>query len=366
MAGRYLSPFEHAKAEERWGAYPLVQICHINLARGYRGGERQTELLIRELARREVVQRAVVRAGEPLADRLADVERLTLIKLDKPFTAGLRHVKGDILHAHESRAAQLAWCRGWLSKTPYVVTRRIGKRPGNSWLTRSVYRRAAACVGVAGSVARTVADYAHRDTDTIYSALSDLPVDPQRRDQLRQRWGDAFVVVNVAALVNSQKGQSHLIEVARQASIREPRLHFVLVGSGKDRAILEKQASGLPNLEFAGFVDNVGDYLAAADAFALPSLHEGIGGAALDAMNAGLPVIASAVDGLPEFVEDGVNGILVEPGDEQGLLAATLRMFEDSTARQRMARAGRETALGFSVGHMADAYQALYRRIMPT
>ncbi|WP_423823430.1 glycosyltransferase family 4 protein [Salinisphaera sp. SPP-AMP-43] len=341
----------------------MSRIAHLNLARGYRGGERQTELLIRELARRGVAQRLVARRGQPLAARLADLSDLEIVPVRKPFAMHLAAVRGAVLHAHETRAAQLAWLRSRVAGTPYIVTRRIGKRPSASVVTRAIYRDAAACVGVAGSVAREIADYANRDVATIYSALSDLPVDPTRARALRKRWGDAFVVLNVAALVDAQKGQSHLIEAARRAAAQRPSMHFVLAGAGRDRQVFERQANGLANVEFAGFVDNVGDYLAAADAFVLPSRHEGIGGAALDAMRAGLPVVASAVDGLPEFVDDGYNGLLVPPGDPNALYDAIARLQDEPELARSLGTAGRRTAVRFSVARMADAYQALYARI---
>ncbi|MES1936576.1 glycosyltransferase family 4 protein [Salinisphaera hydrothermalis] len=341
----------------------MSRICHLNLARGYRGGERQTELLIRELARRGAAQRLIARRGQPLAERLADLSELEIVPVRKPFAMRVTSVRGAVLHAHETRASQLAWWRWRVAGTPYIVTRRIGKRPSANVVTRAIYRDAAACVGVAGSVAREIADYAQRDVATIYSALSDLPVDQGRSQALRKRWGDAFVVLNVAALVDAQKGQSHLIEVARRAASERPGMHFVLAGAGRDRTAFERQARGLANIEFAGFVDNVGDYLAAADAFVLPSRHEGIGGAALDAMRAGLPVVASAVDGLPEFVDDGRNGLLVPPGDENALFNALIRLRDEPELARALGAAGQSTAARFSVARMADAYQALYARI---
>ena len=111
-----------------------------------------------------------------------------------------------------------------------------------------------------------------------------------------------FLVGHVGALDNGQKGQEFIIAAARELERSHPDVHFMLVGGGDDEAMLRSAAAGLSNLTFTGFVDNVGDYLAAFDVFILPSNREGIGSILLDAMEQGLPVIASRVGGVPDIV----------------------------------------------------------------
>lgn len=343
----------------------MNKICHVNLSRGYRGGERQTELLVRALAARGIHQRLVVRRGEPLHGRLHDVANLETVAVRKPFAGTApRLLRGAIAHAHEAKAAKVALIANRIWGAPYVLTRRIGKIPGGNPLTRSVYRHAEGVVGVAGSVAEMLREYTRRgDVSVIPSATSDLAVDAVRLEALRARWRGRFVVVNVAALVDSQKGQSHLLRVARRLSVSRPDMHFVLLGDGPDREFFERQASGLQNVSIEGFVDNVGDYLAVAEAFVLPSHHEGIGGACLDAMRFGLPCIASAVDGLPEIVTDADNGLLVAPGDEDELAAALMRVHDSPELALRLGKRGREVAANFSADHMAEAYLRLYKKM---
>ncbi|MDN5861979.1 MAG: hypothetical protein L0H19_00860, partial [Salinisphaera sp.] len=87
----------------------MKPICHINLARGYRGGERQTELLIRELARLGWAQRLLARAGEPLSKRLQDIPALEIIEARKPYFRHVPALRNTIAHAHEARATKLAY-----------------------------------------------------------------------------------------------------------------------------------------------------------------------------------------------------------------------------------------------------------------
>lgn len=339
-------------------------ICHINLARGFRGGERQTELLVRELAGRGLAQRLIARAGQPLARRLRGLPGLEIHEVGKPFWWHHRLGRGRLLHAHDAKAAKLAWLCHRLHGSPYVLTRRVSHRPGNNPLTRAVYRDAGVVVAVAHAVARGLADYQPGvDLRVIHSAVGNLDSDVAQARAIRDRWPGRFLVVNAAALVQSQKGQLHLIRVARRLAAEGSDMQFILLGDGRDRAVMEAAAAGLDNVYFAGFVDNVGDYLAAADAFVLPSLHEGIGGACLDAMDFGLPVVASAVDGVPDIVREGVNGLLVPPADEAALHQALVTLHGDAELRRRLADGGRERARDFRPEVMAQRYLAVYREL---
>lgn len=342
----------------------MTRICHINLARGYRGGERQTELLIRALAEAGVSQRAVVRARQPLAERLRDVPGLEILPVRRPFTRALPWLRGHLLHAHEGKGAHLAhWANLWTG-APYLVTRRIARPPSDRYWTRRIYRRAGRVAAVAEAVRRALRDYdGGIRTAVVHSAVSELPVDPARAAALKRGFGDRIVVGNVAALDDAQKGQSLLLDVARELERGDPRLLFVLVGDGPDRGRFERRAAGLGNVRFEGFIDNVGDYLAAFDVFALPSRHEGIGGILLDAMSAGLPVVATAVDGLPEIVRPDFNGILVPPGDATALRAAVERLARDADLRRRLGANGRAFAADFSPREMARRYLEIYRTL---
>lgn len=338
-----------------------MRICHVNLAGGYRGGERQTELLVRQLSTRGLEQTLVVGEDSELAGRVADVPLLTIKSIRKPYWFRWGQLEGDLVHAHENKGAHLAHLGHRFGGRPYILTRRIAKQPSASRVTHDMYRRAARVVGVARTITDVIGTYepAAR-TAVVYSAISELPSDPARVEALRTGWSGKRVILNVAALNNYQKGQLHLIEAARLLRERFDDLHFVCCGGGPDEAMLREAAADLENVEFAGFVNNVGDYLAAADVFILPSLWEGLGTSTLDAMAAGLPCIASAVDGLPEIVRDGETGLLVPPADPVALADAIARVLGDAEFSRRLALAGKAFAADFRPSNMADRYLEIY------
>jgi glycosyltransferase involved in cell wall biosynthesis len=138
----------------------------------------------------------------------------------------------------------------------------------------------------------------------------------------------------------------------------------MLVGGGEDEAMLKSAAAGLSNLTFTGFVDNVGDYLAAFDVFVLPSNREGIGSILFDAMERGLPVVASRVGGVPDIVHDGQNGLLIDPANPAQLRDAILRLRADPELRRAYGERGREFAKDFSSDAMCSKYLALYESVL--
>ena len=177
---------------------------------------------------------------------------------------------------------------------------------------------------------------------------------------IRAAYPNQFIVGHVGALDNDQKGQIYIIAVARELEATHPDIHFMLVGGGDDEAMLKSAAAGLSNVTFTGFVDNVGDYLAAFDVFVLPSNREGIGSVLFDAMDRALPVVASRVGGVPDIVHDGENGILIDPGRPDQLRAGILALRADPSRRRKLGENGREVARNYTPSAMARKYLEIY------
>ena len=342
-----------------------ISIAHINLSRDYRGGERQTELLIRELARANVQQALVARQHGMLAQRIRDVNIEIRTVSGNRIAAAKAIPDVDLVHVHEGRSAYAAYARSLFSQTPYILTRRVNNPIGNHWLAHKCYRRAACVVSVAPQVAEIVAAFDPSiRLQVICSASSGLSIDDARSAAIRDSAPGKLLVGHVGALDNKQKGQEIIIQVARELQETHPNIHFLLVGGGNDEAILRKSAEGLRNLAFTGFVDNVGDYLAAFDVFVLPSYKEGIGSILLDAMDQRLPVIASKVGGVPEVVHDGDNGILIDPARPDQLKAALLRLHDKPELRRKLGANGERIAKNYTADVMGKNYLALYRSVI--
>jgi len=175
-----------------------------------------------------------------------------------------------------------------------------------------------------------------------------------------------FVIGTIAELT-ANKGFRYLIAAA--AILREefPTRSFrvVIAGDGELRSELEALTRER-NLErvvfFLGFVPEARRYLSAFDLFVMPSQKEGLPYALMEAMRAGLAVIASRVGGIPDLVEDGVHGLLVAAKDGRALAEAISRLRNDSDARHAMAAAARRRIEGaFSLQKMIETTAAVYR-----
>jgi glycosyltransferase involved in cell wall biosynthesis len=339
-----------------------MRIIHVNVARGFRGGERQTELLIRELARQDIEQILVARAGEPLLEHVADLHLATRAVSGSAWSVAEATREADIVHVHEGRSVYGAYFRNLLSSTPYVVTRRVDNPIRPHWLARRAYGAAAAVAAISPQVRDVVLalDPTLR-VPVIHSSAGRFTVDEARAAAIRSARRGKFIVGNVAALDVAQKCQDQIIRVARELQASDPDIVFVLVGGGADEARLKEAARGLDNLEFAGFVDDVGSFLAAFDLFILPSRREGLGSTLLDAMERGLPIVASRVGGVPEIVHDGENGLLIDPERPDQLKAAILRLRAAKALRRKLGECGRRIAAGYTPGAMAAHYMDLYR-----
>ena len=254
-----------------------MKICHINLAKDYRGGERQTELLLRELSRRGWQQRLIGRHGSKLLARCNDVADVEIVETSSNFLAAGRATSSSALtHAHEARSVYVSLYGAWFKKIPFVITRRVIRPQKPSWFRDRAYDAAGAVATVSAAVAAQISDaYPKLEPVVVPDAHSNLPVDAEFSIGLREKYAGKLLIIHIGTYHHSHKGQLTIIEAAHRAASERPDWHFLLLGDGRDKSRFEAQIGGLTNIELTGFVDNVGDYLSAGDVFVFPSLHEG-------------------------------------------------------------------------------------------
>ncbi len=270
----------------------------------------------------------------------------------------LRRERIDLVHAHLPLAgilARVARAGGgvrWVVYTEHNVPARYG------WVTRSLnaltYGWSDAVIAVSQQVAADVRRYARNGRPrllTIPNAVDIVLTDnhPADRAAVRREFGwpeDARLIVNVANLV-PKKGHQYLLAAAQRVLAHDAQARFLVVGNGPlaDDLVGEARRLGLDGrLVFTGFRPDATRLVAAADLFVLSSLYEGLPVSLLEAMALGRAVIATRVGGIPEVVTHGENGLLVAPGDADGLAAAMLEVLRDPERRAALGRHARSHA----------------------
>jgi glycosyltransferase involved in cell wall biosynthesis len=180
--------------------------------------------------------------------------------------------------------------------------------------------------------------------------------------------GEGDPVVLYAGSLAPEKRVDRLLRAVAAARAEVPGLTLWIAGDGPLRPELERHASALgpPGaVRFLGARHDLPDWLGAADLLALVSDTEGVPGVLLEAGAAGLPVVATRVGGVPECVEDGRTGLLVEPGDEAALTAALARLARDRDLRRALGEAARQRVLrDLTLPEVARGYARFYRRLL--
>jgi len=197
--------------------------------------------------------------------------------------------------------------------------------------------------------------------------------DVRRSNALRKALGldESIPIIGTVGSLTPKKGHRFLIQAVPMVLAHCPETHFVFVGEGELRESLYSLSHRLgveQYVHFLGQREDVPSLLSQFDIFVFPSAFEAgqrigetFGIALVEAMAAGLPVVATRFSGIPEVVEDGVTGLLVPPGDSQSLANAIVTLLKDRTKARRMGLAGRKRAEQlFSVDRMVRRVEQYY------
>lgn len=190
---------------------------------------------------------------------------------------------------------------------------------------------------------------------------------PGTRERMRIELGiaqDAFVLISVGEL---NRNKNHGVVVDALGRLKNKNIHYVICGEGEERDALTQQAERLglgDSVTLTGFRTNIPELLSMADGMVFPSLREGLGMAALEALASGVPVIASDNRGTREYMQDGVNGYVVKENTPAGLAEAIERLYRlPEDAYKEMKCRCSETAERFGSEQVKRKMTAIYQDI---
>ena len=255
-----------------------------------------------------------------------------------------------VVHAHGYKAGALAWPAAKVARAPLVVSWHNAVLPDHPaagrarLLQRLVARAADLTLGASADLVTEAGRLGARSARLLPVAAPPVPVSGTSREAARNALGvgPADVLVLTVARLAPQKNLGLVLDVAAALRDREG-LRFVVAGEGPERAALSGRitAERLP-VTLLGHREDLGSLLAAADLALLTSTWEARALVAQEALLAGLPLVSTAVGGVPELV--GPAAVLVDPGDRVGAAAAVRRLADDPGERARRSDAGRRQA----------------------
>lgn len=357
-----------------------MKIVHIETGRHFYGGARQVGYLLDALAEFDFENLLVCHSSNPLAETNSaqtvswpmrgDLD----ILLYRRLIDLIRRQQPDLVHVHSRRGGDLFGGRAARAAgVPAVLTRRVDSHEPRFWLRLkcSPYRR---IVAISSAVEKQLANAGVEPSRLacVHSAVDTalFRPDTEARSKLVARYGlpsDAIVLGSAAQFIE-RKGQGLLLQLLRALIAEEPRVRLLLYGQGPRRARIERQAKryGLAgHAIFPGFVSDWPALVPGLDLFLHPARREGLGAVVLEAMSAGVPVIASRAGGIVDVIETDVDGMLVAGESIAAWRDAVGGLLSDSIERIRLAAsARRKVEERFTIERMSERYAELYREIL--
>jgi glycosyltransferase involved in cell wall biosynthesis len=300
----------------------------------------------------------------------------------------IRKIQPQIVHTHTSKAGLLGRLAAWLAQVPIVIHTPHGHvfyGHFGRFLSR-IFLQMEKLLGriTHHHIALTPAecnDYlslrvSHPSNTTVIHSGVDLgqfSKEAKQGTRKREELGipaNSLVIGYVGWLIPI-KGVTHLVSAMPRIVDQYPKSILLLVGKGDDKGWEEiklKEMVKSLGLEdkvlFWGWRPDVAGFMGCFDVFVLPSLNEGMGRVLVEAMAAGLPIVASRVGGIPDLVKDGQNGLLVPAEDTSALAKAISDLLSDKERRHRMGEAGKKMCLPYSAEAMVEQIDDLYKDLL--
>jgi len=354
-----------------------MKIVHVETGMHLYGGAQQVAWICEGLAQRGLDNLLVCPPGAAIGEHFEGstvrVQELPCsgdadLPLIFRLAALLRREQPDLVHLHSRRGADvLGGLAAQLAGVPAILSRRVDNAEP-PWLAKLKYRLYRRTICISQGIAEVLRSEGVEPTRlrVVRSALLPSSDIPASRADFQRQFGiaEGRLCIGVVAQLIERKGHRLLLAALRADPSLAARVQVLCFGQGPLREALEAESQGLP-VQFAGFRDDLQRWLPALDLLVHPALREGLGVSLLQASAAGVPIIASRAGGIPEAVRDGINGLLVPPGDIPALGGALHRLVDDEVLRQQLGEQGRALMKAeFSVAAMVEGNLAVYREVL--
>ena len=314
-------------------------------------------------------------AGGELVDRAADMGLETVALSSDRGLGGvitlkraIRSLEPRIVHAHASKAHQLARLAMLGNRLPLVVTRRVAFPLKRGPFARWKYVNGVAAYGaVSAAVKRQlITGGVSADRIAVIPDVADFQAidDVHAADLTCLSLPDDAIIVLHAGALTAEKNHEMLFDVWANIKAQNASAHLLIAGEGQREQELKELASSmdLGGVHWLGFRSDIIALMKRAHLFLNTSRSEGLCSSLIQVRRCGVPIVATAVGGVPEVVEDGVSGFLVPSGDVDAMAEAACRVIMN----QEMSILRSNISIDmerFTLPHMVAAYRALYRTL---
>ena len=368
-----------------------MRILHISSARSLGGGERHLADLANALARRGHEVYAALRPRSPLRQELSELppENIFAVSLRnaldirsaRSLARFVRAHKIELVHAHVARDYPLAAMACWRNRrAKLVVTRHVLFHL--SRLHALTLARASRVIAVSRAVERALLAqkiFPARKVTVIPNGIDFRRFDAGRdafdREEFCRRLKIApeSLLVGTVGELKRQKGHEDFLRAAALVARADESTHFIIAGAdttrtNERRAALERTVAELHlknRVTFTGWLDDTAPLLRALDVYVSASHTESFGLAIVEAMAAGLAVVATATEGAREIITDEETGVIVPVGDHDQLAASVVRLLKNEDERARVGSKAAAVARAlFSLDRMVDSTERAYQEVM--
>lgn len=347
----------------------VIQLSSMNI---WRGGEVHVFSLCNQLRSSGVSMVLACRNGSPI-DQKAKAANIPILNLPFRNAVDLKSAWSlanyckensiDIVHAHNGRDYWMAGlAKFFYPNLKIVITRHILAPLKNTLLHRWLYRKVDKVIAVSQTVKNTITLFPPEKISVVYNGIDVEKLATAQTGTLRKELNlpTTTKIVGMVGRINASKGHLTFIRSISEILSQCPNTVFIIVGSG-DISELKKINS---DVYFLGERSNIPEIMKDLDVFVMASHNEPFGLVTVEAMAAGIPVVATNTGGTSEIITDGETGLLFPPNDSAMLAQAIIKILTDKQLASKLHENGMETANKYNLENMATNTKKLYQDML--